>query len=225
MYEQILAALKAKFPGVSEAILSRIARNLANTATTDVQVTTAVEGVTMQSLLESYGDSRANEASESAVRNYEKKHGLKDGKAVNQTQPSNNSAKPEEKTAEGVPEWAQSLIDQNKALTERLDRMSAERSAADRKAQLEQIVSKLPENLRKPYSRISLDAMSDDDFSALTADITKEVDSIAGTLQSKGAVFGRPSGGAKPREGELTDAQKAAVTHRDAKPASEGQPF
>ena len=46
MREQILAALKTKFPGVSADILDRIATMLAKTATTEEQVTTAVEGVT-----------------------------------------------------------------------------------------------------------------------------------------------------------------------------------
>ena len=46
MREQILAALKTKFPGGSADILDRIATMLAKTATTEEQVTTAVEGVT-----------------------------------------------------------------------------------------------------------------------------------------------------------------------------------
>ena len=82
MRKEILDALKAKFTGVSDAILGRIADKLAKTATTAEQVATAVEGVTFQQVLESYGDSRATEAQQTAVSNYEKKHGLKDGKQV-----------------------------------------------------------------------------------------------------------------------------------------------
>ena len=78
MRKEILDALKAKFTGVSDAILGRIADKLAKTATTAEQVATAVEGVTFQQVLESYGDSRATEAQQTAVSNYEKKHGLKD---------------------------------------------------------------------------------------------------------------------------------------------------
>ena len=46
MREHILSALKTKFPGVGADILDRIAAMLAKTATTEEQVTTAVEGVT-----------------------------------------------------------------------------------------------------------------------------------------------------------------------------------
>ena len=73
MRQQILDALKAKFQGVSEKILGRIADKLAKTVTTAEQVATAVEGVTLQQLLDSYGDSRATEAQQTAVHNYESK--------------------------------------------------------------------------------------------------------------------------------------------------------
>lgn len=45
MRKEILEALRAKFAGISDAILGRIADKLAKTATTAEQVTTAVEGV------------------------------------------------------------------------------------------------------------------------------------------------------------------------------------
>ena len=80
MRKEILDALAAKFPGVSAAILGRIADRMAKTAATAEDVNTAVDGVTFQQVLESYGDSRATEAQQTAVQNYEKKYGLKEGK-------------------------------------------------------------------------------------------------------------------------------------------------
>ena len=73
MKKKILEALKTKFEGVSETILDRIATKLAKTASTEDQVATAVEGVTLQQVLESYGDSRATEAQQTADRNNEAK--------------------------------------------------------------------------------------------------------------------------------------------------------
>ena len=77
MKKELLEALKAKFVGVSDSILSRIADKLSKTATTAEQVKTAVEGVTIQQVIESYGDSRATEASntarENAVKDYERR--------------------------------------------------------------------------------------------------------------------------------------------------------
>ena len=75
-------ALTTKFPGVSATILGRIADKLAKTATSAEDVKTAVDGVTFQQILESYGDSRATEAQQTAVLNYEKKYGLKEGRKV-----------------------------------------------------------------------------------------------------------------------------------------------
>ena len=82
MYEYILNLLKNKYLGVNDTILSRVAKKLAETAKTEDEAKTEVEGVTFQKLLDSYGDSRATEATKTAVANYEKKHNLKDGKIV-----------------------------------------------------------------------------------------------------------------------------------------------
>ena len=86
MYKEILEALKKKFPGVSDTILGKTAKKLSETVKTADEVDTAVEGVTFQTLLESYGDTRATEATKTAVANYEKKYGLKEGvKVTHQT--------------------------------------------------------------------------------------------------------------------------------------------
>ena len=82
MKKIILEKLKAKFEGVSDSILDRIAEKLAKTVKNEEEATTAVEGVTLQQLFDSYGDSRATEAQRTAVSNYEKKYGLKDGAKV-----------------------------------------------------------------------------------------------------------------------------------------------
>ena len=124
MRKEILEALTAKFEGVSASILGRIADKLAKTATTPEQVKTAVEGMTLQQVIESYGDSRATEASntarENAVKDYESRYGLKDGAKT-----AANNAGGAATTATGEngnggesepPAWA-------KAMMERLDRM------------------------------------------------------------------------------------------------------
>ncbi len=69
MKDRILAALKAKFSGVSADILDRIAVMLAKTVTTEEQVATAVEGVTEEliNVIEGYGDSRATGAQKTAA--------------------------------------------------------------------------------------------------------------------------------------------------------------
>lgn len=132
MKEKILAALKTKFVGVDEAILSRIAEKKAGGVTDESQVPAIVEGVSFQDVLTSYGDYRAGDATTTAVKNYEKKHNLKDGKPVEQEKSK------EEKHVEkdDVPAWAQSLIDSNKALSEKLAGYEADRAKQERSAQI-----------------------------------------------------------------------------------------
>ena len=229
MRKEILDALTTKFVGVNATILGRIADKLAKTVTTSEQVKTAVDGVTFQQVLESYGDSRATEAAQTAVSNYEKKHGLKDGMKVDDggaPYPKTEPAPKPAGDADQVPSWAQAIIDSNKSLAERLNKMDGERTTATRKQQLSAIIEKLPENIRKAYERTPVDGLTDEQFNTLVGEITTEVDGIASAIQAKGAVFGRPSvqGGTGNQGGELSKEQQEAIAHRDSKPA-DGQPF
>lgn len=240
MKQKIFEALKAKFSGCNANVLNRIAEKLAKTVTTDEQVTTAVAGVTQEliEVIESYGDSRATEATQTATQNYETKYNLKDGKPVNggaaatggqqgggttvttTTQPAGG--------AETVPAWAQQLIESNKTLSERLNKMDGDRTTATRKQQLSAVYQKLPEKLRKPYERISVDALSDEEFTTLVGEVTTEVDGLVADINSKGAVFGRPAahnGGGNNQGDALTKEQEAAIAVREGKKSEDGQPF
>ena len=226
MRQQILEALKAKFTGVSEEILGRIADKLAKTTTTAEQVQTAVDGVTFQQVLESYGDSRATEAQKTAVSNYEKKHGIKDGKKVEEPKQKPAAGGAGEHEGDDVPAWAQALINSNTQLTERLNKMDADRTTASRRQQLDSVVEKLPENLRKAYQRTSVDNLSDEEFSSLLTDVTTEVEGMVSTINAKGAVFGRPAAAGAGQAGneQLTEAQIKAINKRTGTSA-EDQPF
>lgn len=236
MKQKILEALKAKFPGVNANVLNRIADKLAKTVTTDEQVTTAVAGVTKEfiEIIESYGDSRATEAQQTAVQTYETKYGLKDGQKVDNgggsqggQQGGTQTVQTQSVGVEQVPAWAQALIESNKTITERLNKMDGDRTTATRKQQLSTIIEKLPENLRKAYERTPVDGLTDEQFNTLVGEITSEVDGIVNDTRAKGAVFGRPSaqnGGSSSQGNELTKEQIEAISHRDNKPA-DGQPF
>lgn len=237
MKERILAALKAKFPGVNANILDRIAAMLAKTVTTEDQVSTAVEGVTQDfiNVIEGYGDQRATDAQRTAVANYERKHNLKDGEKINEgggeqqqagSQTQQTTTQPAG-GAETVPAWAQTLIDSNKQLTERLNKMDGERTTATRRQQLTEVVAKLPENLRKPYDRISVDALTDEEFTNLVGEVTTEVEGLLADINTKGAVFGRPAAhnGGGNQGNELTQEQKDAIAARGGKTNGDGQPF
>lgn len=229
MKKELFDALKAKFPGVSDSILDRIATKLAKTATTAEQVKTAVEGVTIQQVIESYGDSRATEASETARKNavqeYESRYGLKDGVKTTTTttggeQPTGGSAtNPTTGGTDETPAWARTLI-------ERIERMETAKTTETRTQQLNAVIGKLPEPMRKAYERLPLDKYSAEEFNTLIADITTEVEGIADDTAAQGAVFGKPSASTGSQTTtELTEAQKAAISRREGIPASDGQPF
>ena len=149
MKEKILDALKTKFEGVEGKILEKLAVKLAKTVTTDEEVKTAVDGVTFQDVLTSYGDSRADDAQKTAVKNYEKKHGLKDGKVVKATNTDEGDDDPDE------PAWFKAFRKSNQeqldALKAENETLKAERTKAERTASIAAKAKELgiPEYLMK----------------------------------------------------------------------------
>ena len=227
IYNALLAALKAKFEGVSDAVLDRVIKSkFGKTVTTTEHVETAVAGVTWQSIIDSYGDSRANEAQVTAVSNYEKKHGLKDGVKINGGEQQVQQPTKTEQDGD-MPAWAKALVDSNKALTDKLNALEGDRITASRKAKLSAVVEKLPETLRKAYERTPVDKITDEEFETLLGEITTEVDGLATTVQAKGSVFGKPSaqnGRQAQQTAELSKEQIDAINKRDTV-SKENQPF
>ena len=189
--------------------------------------------MTFQQVLESYGDSRATQATQTAVHNYETKYGLKDGVKVTppETQPPvvppvTPPVTPPAGGAEAVPAWAQALIESNNSLKNELAQMKTDRTTETRKQQISTLIEKLPENLRKAYSRTPVDGLTDEQFTALVGEITTEVGDIQSSIQQKGAVFGKPAAQNGGNQGaELTKEQIAAISQRDGAAQGQGQPF
>ena len=151
MKQLILNALKTKYQGVSESILDRIAEKLAKTVTSADQVQTAVDGVTFQQVLESYGDSRATQAQQTAVHNYEQKYGLKDGvKLETQQQQQQNGGQKTTVQQNGgaganeIPAWAKAIIDTNNTIVDRMNKLDEDRITATRRQQIDKLVENLP---------------------------------------------------------------------------------
>ena len=136
IYEKLFAALKTKFQGVEDATLQRIASKKAEGVTDESKVDSIVEGISFQDVLTSYGDYRADGAQKTAVSNYEKKHNIKDGKPIEEPKPQDPLPTPTQQTAEQVPAWAQSLIDSNKTLSEKLAAIDAKTKADERNQQI-----------------------------------------------------------------------------------------
>lgn len=212
MKQTIIDLLKTKFEGVDESILSRIADTKAAKAVkTEDEANTFVEGVTLNQLLSSYGDIRSTEAQRTAVSNYEKKHGLKDGKKVNVE--DDHKTLDNEDNNEDMPAWAKAVLESNKKLAEQVATMTAEKHTAARKQRLDAIISKLPERDRRGYARTSFADLSDEDFDTLLEDINNEVEETLKDNQTAGTTFRAPHyrQGGSPQKNEATKAEVDAV--------------
>ena len=210
MKQTIIDLLKTKFDGVDESILSRIAETKAAKAIkTEDEANTFVEGVTLNQLLSSYADIRSTEAQRTAVTNYEKKHGLKDGKKVSE----GNLKTLDTDNNDDMPAWAQAMLESNKKLAEQVAVMTAEKHTAARKQRLDAIINRLPERDRRGYARTSFADLSDEDFDTLLDDINNEVEETLKDNQTTGTTFRAPfhRQGGDPQKKEATKAEVDAV--------------
>lgn len=187
MKEKILEALKTKFSGVNANILNRVADKLSKTVTTEDQVQTAVDGVTFQNVLESYGDSRATEASSSAVQNYEKKHNLKEGKVVT-TPPVNEPPKLDD----DAPAWAKALIQQNQELVTKVANF-------EKKGTTDALVARVQKNLNDkkiPASFLkgrTIEIESEDQIETVTKQFEDDYTAFKQDLVNSGTVVDVPA--------------------------------
>lgn len=145
--EQILAALQQKFSGVDTAILSRIANKKGEGVTDESKVNSIVEGISFQDVLNSYGDFRADGAASTAVKNYERKHNLKDGKAVDEPTTTNESQDIAKLIADAV----------SAAVSPLSDKLTQFEAAKARETRGEQILAKakeygIPDTIAKRYA-------------------------------------------------------------------------
>lgn len=210
MKKKILDALKAKFEGVSESILDRVATSLAKKVTSEDDVETIVGGVTFQQVLESYADSRSTEAANSAVANYEKKHNLKDGKPAEAGGPKPDPKKDDDDT----PAWAKALIEQNDRLQKEVNAMKSGKVVESRRAQMDEVLKGLSASQKKAYARMNLESGTDEEFANVLEEIKGEVAAIQKETKTKGAAFGAPfNGESGPVKGEPSKEDVDAIVN------------
>lgn len=143
IFEQILAGLQQKFAGADTATLTRIATKKAEGVTDETKVNSIVEGISFSDVMNNYGDFRAGQAQASSIANYEKKHGLKDGKPIeNQNpEPPKQEPNPDEK-----PDIAKMIADGIaagiKPFSDKLEAFEAKEAQAQRMAQISSVAKK-----------------------------------------------------------------------------------
>lgn len=227
MRKQILDALKAKFPGVSDAILGRIADKIAKTVTNEEDVTTAVEGVTVNQVLESYGDSRATEATQTAVSNYEKKHGLKDGQKVQGGAPQSETNNDTEPGAGGtdLAKITAAIAAAVKPLQDEITTLKAGKMSETRRQQLDAVMANSSDKFRtrtgKNFDRLSF--KDEEDFNSWLEEVKTEAEEDSAESAARGTVFGRPKVGQST--GGKDEVPKNIADYLDGKTGTEGQAF
>lgn len=188
---KLLDALKTKFAGVDAKILDRIAEKLAKTVNSEDDVKTAVEGVTFQQILDSYGDFRANGAQKSAIENYEKKYNLKDGKVV-KTETGGGGTGDEE------PAWFKKYREESEA---RIAAIESERKATERM----KLISDTAKELGIPEFMLKRLNIADD------ADVKAELTSLKQDLVTNNLLPETSGGGKGESDAQLkADADKWA---------------
>lgn len=144
MKKKLLEALKTKFSGVSEVILDRIATKKAEGVTDESQITAIVDGINFQDVLTSYGDYRANEANVSSVKNYEEKHGLKDGKPVTAGGEGANKGGKTSYTTEELDSYFTSKLEAAiKPYKDEIETLKKDKSQIDRQTAISNAMKKL----------------------------------------------------------------------------------
>ena len=187
MKKKLIEALTTKFAGVDAKVFGRIADNILDRKTieTDEDVEAAVAEISFKDVLESYGDARATESARTAKRNaisdYEKRYKLKDGKKVAQKDDDDDDDDPNADPNDDDKKNGSVLAQMKKlfaGLEQKLDAANNEIAAMKkgkitdgRKAQLNELLKGLTEAERRPYARISVDDMSDEDFNAFMEEV------------------------------------------------------
>lgn len=171
IFEQILAGLQTKFPGADTATLTRIATKKAEGITDGTKVDSIVEGISFQDVLNNYGDYRAGQAQVSAVTNYEKKHGLKDGKPLGK--PDSEPPKPGEDEKPDIAKMiADGIAAGIKPFSDKLAAFEAKEAQARRMAQVSAVAKKygVPEFMLKDRN-----IPDDTDLDAYFKDVKQEM--------------------------------------------------
>ena len=175
IFEQILAGLQQKFSGVDTATLTRIATKKAEGVTDETKVNSIVEGISFQDVMQNYGDFRAGQAQTSSIANYEKKHGLKDGKPIENPKPE--PPKPEPKPDE-KPDIAKLIADGIaagiKPFSDKLAAFEAKEAQAQRMAQILSVAKKYGIS-EKQAERYANPISSDTDLDAYFKDVKQEL--------------------------------------------------
>ena len=219
MKKKILEALKNKYKnlGFSEKAFDGVAAYIEPSVKEDTDIETAIAGVEV--LLKAFqgeADKLRTEKTAAEKRLADLEVKVKElGGTPAQTEPGGTeTGGAGNDLAQQITAAVQAAV---KPLQDEITSLKSGKVAETRKQKLDAIIGKLPENLRKPYERTSVDNLTDEQFTALTGEITTEVEELVKDNTARGAVFGRPVGGgqqSKATAKEASDEEANSVVDR-----------
>lgn len=186
-----LDKLKTKFEGIDEKVLSRIALKIAKTAKTDEDVAAEVDELTLMDIINSYTDSRVNDAQDKAVKRYKQEKGIKDSEDGDGTQEGDGDGTGKGDGKEGndgkgsdgkegkddTPAYIKALMKSVETLAQEVTSLKAGKTADARREALDKVLKDASERDRKfyekNYSRMKFE--SDEDFSEWLDGVTDDI--------------------------------------------------
>lgn len=210
MEEKIFEMLKTKYSnlGLSNDVLNGYAKYLAASVTEEAGIDAAV--ATIEPLLKmqqkEYDKIRAAQKKAEEVKKDNEK---KDNEPIVKNEVIKNEKKEkEEKKNDEIPEWAKTLIKDFSSIKKDLSDRDHAEIISKRRAEVESITSKLPDSVKKAYSRMNLD-VSDEDYEALKTSLTTEVEETMKEFNQKRSIFSPPYAGGGENDGNPISKKEA----------------
>ena len=196
MKDSILKALKTKYAnlGLNAETLDQMANFLATTVKEEKDIETSIGGV--EPILKAFQADADKLRTEKAKADKElaetlaRVKGGADNKPLEQPKPI--------ETPPDAPEWAKSMLGTIDSLTKEIANIKTSKVISTRKDQLNGIISKLPEGMKRAYSRLSVDNLTDEQFAQTLSEITDETKDIIVAEETKGSVFHGAGTGNRP---------------------------
>ena len=223
MKKKLIAAIQAKFVGIDDNTAERLAKRIltkSEAITNDDEVQVAVEAITLSDVLKSVNDFSADEA----VKRYEEKYGLEKGVKKENPKPEEKpDVKPEEKketpeTPDPMVAFKEMLSAFSKELNQKLQTVSDDvaamksgRITEGRRAKLADAIKDLKDSQKKPYGRIKVDGMTDDEFNDFLSEVKEEVNDIISENRASGGVITPALGGKHTPSGPVKEATDAEI--------------
>jgi hypothetical protein len=192
MKEKILIALKTKYKnlGFGDKAFDGVAAFLATTITEEENIETGIAGV--EGLFKGFQGDVDKRVTDAVSKT--KLEAATNTKKESTTKSGGDEPDTTKKDEDGIPAWAQSLLDANKALSGEIATLKSGKTAESRKAILETKLKdaqpKFKEKILKDFSRMQFE--KDEDFDAYVTETETDLSEFTQSLSDQGLGSQKP---------------------------------